>query len=183
MDLSTTALLALFIIALVPLLPTEVALLGLGVAAANAEVDLAPVILVAAVGCFLSDQFLYALARKRGVALLDRLRRRPSVDNGVRWISERAERNPRAILVISRWIPSGGTIGALLAGVLRWRRGPFMAASAVGVVLWSTYVTMLGYLGGQFVQQPGVSLLISLAVAATLAAAAGIAVRRGVKSV
>jgi len=182
-DASTAALLLLFVIALVPLVPTEVALLGMGVAAAQGEVGLAPAIAVAAAGCFLSDQVLYSFARTRGITVLDRLRKRRNVDNGLRWIDRHAGQHLRAILVVSRWLPSGGTVGSLLAGALHWPRGQFVAASAIGVTLWSTYVALLGYLGGQFVQEPGVSLLVSLAVAAALGAGLSVVVRKRVENV
>lgn len=180
MDVATTGLLALFVIAVVPLIPTEVALLGMGVAAAHGEAGLVPVIAVAAVGCFLSDQALYLAARRGGMPLVERARKRKAADNALRWITEHAENHLRAILIISRWLPSGGTVGALLAGALRWPRGPFLSASAVGVVLWSTYVALLGYFGGQFVQQPGMSMLISLAVALVIGSVFGAVVRRQV---
>jgi membrane protein DedA with SNARE-associated domain len=44
----------------------------------------------------------------------------------------------------------------------------FATASAIGATLWVSYATLLGYLGGQLVQQPGISLLFSLGVAAAL---------------
>ncbi|OZM73345.1 hypothetical protein CFN78_10895 [Amycolatopsis antarctica] len=182
MDASTAALLVLFVIALVPLVPTEVALLGMGVAAAQGQAELLPAIVVAAVGCLLSDQVLYQLARHRGVTVLDRLRRRRNVDNGLRWIDRHAEDHLHAILVIARWLPSGGTVGSLLAGAMRWPRMQFLTASAIGVTLWSGYVALLGYLGGQFVQEPGVSLLISLAIAAALGACLSAVVRRRVEN-
>ncbi|WP_199429942.1 DedA family protein [Qaidamihabitans albus] len=169
MDVSTVSLLALFGIAVVPLLPTEVALIGLGVAAAARGDSLLPVILVAAAGCLISDHVLYTLGRHGGASALDRVRRRSSVDAGVRWLLRHLERRPVSVLVIARWLPSGGTAGALLAGSLRRPQIGFLVASSVGVLLWSTYAAALGYLGGQFVREPGISLLVSLGVAALLA--------------
>ena len=73
---STAGLLVLFVVALVPLLPTEVTILGMGVAAAQGGTSLALVIAVASAGCVLSDQALYALGRFGGRAVLTRLSRR-----------------------------------------------------------------------------------------------------------
>lgn len=168
MNLSTTELLVLFVVALVPLLPTEVTLIGMGVASAQNDSTLVPVILVAAAGCLVSDLVLYTLGRSGGSGMLTKLRRRPSIDAGVGWVDGHLQQHPRPVLVIARWLPSGGTIGALLAGSLRWPVAVFATASAIGATLWVSYATLLGYLGGQLVQQPGISLLFSLGVAAAL---------------
>jgi membrane protein DedA with SNARE-associated domain len=167
MNLSTTELLVLFVVALVPLLPTEVTLIGMGVASAQSDTSLLPVILVAAAGCLVSDMALYTLGRSGG-GMLARLRKRPSIDAGVGWVDGHLQQHPRPVLVVARWLPSGGTIGALLAGSLRWPIAVFLTASAIGATLWVSYAALLGYIGGQIVQQPGISMLFSLAVATLL---------------
>jgi membrane protein DedA with SNARE-associated domain len=168
MNLSTTELLVLFVVALVPLLPTEVTLIGLGVASSQHDTTLLPVILVAAAGCVVSDVVLYTLGRSGGSGMLAKLRRRPSIDAGVGWVDGHLQQHPRPVLVVARWLPSGGTIGALLAGSLRWPIAVFLTASAIGATLWVSYAALLGYVGGQLVQQPGISMLFSLGVATLL---------------
>ncbi|AXB45748.1 DedA family protein [Amycolatopsis albispora] len=163
------ALLALFVIAVVPLLPTEVALIGLAATAAQQEESVLPVLVVAVTGCLVSDQLVY-LAGARGTGLVDRLRRRPSVASGLHRLAETSERHPRAPLVLIRWLPGGGTIGALVAGALRWPFRHFLAASAIGVTLWCAYIATIGYLGGSLIDEPAVGLLASLAVAVGLGA-------------
>lgn len=177
MDVYSAGLLALFVIALVPLLPTEVALIGMGVAAAQQEWALVPVVLVAAVGCLLSDQFLYTLARRGGPPVLERWGNRPGFQAGLAWLARQSESRERPVLIIARWLPSGGTVGALLAGSLRWPRRTFLTASAIGVTLWSGYTALIGYLGGRLVQEPGISLLLSLGVAILLGAAISLTLR------
>jgi membrane protein DedA with SNARE-associated domain len=175
---STAALLVLFVVALVPLLPTEVTLLGMGVAAAQHEISLLSVIVVAVVGCVLSDQSLYAVGRFGGLHVLTRMRERPGIDAAVSWVDGHLRQHPRPVLVVVRWLPSGGTVGALLAGSLRLPMAAFLAASVIGVTLWTSYVAMLGYLGGRIVQQPDISLLVSLGVATLLGAAITFALKR-----
>jgi membrane protein DedA with SNARE-associated domain len=176
-DVYTAGMLALFVIALVPLLPTEVALIGMGVAAAQQEWSLVPVVLVAAVGCLLSDQFLYTLARRGGPSVVDRLGNRRGVGAGLDWLTRQSESHARPMLIVARWLPSGGTVAALLAGSLRWPPRTFLTASAIGVTLWSGYTALLGYLGGQLVQEPGLSLLLSFGVALLLGTGISLAVR------
>jgi membrane protein DedA with SNARE-associated domain len=168
MNGSTAALAVLFVIALVPLLPTEFTLLGMGVAAAEQETTLLPVIAVAAVGCVLSDHILYAVGRFGGPHVLTKLRKRQTLDTGVRWLDGHLQRRPAPVLIVARWLPSGGTVGALLAGSFRWPMATFFSASVIGVTLWTSYVAVLGYLGGRVTQQPEFSLLISLGIATVL---------------
>jgi membrane protein DedA with SNARE-associated domain len=177
-DLTTAGLLALFVVAVVPLVPTEMMLVGMGVAVAQHGSSLLPVIAVGTLGCVLSDQSLYVAGRVSG-KLLARLRRRHAADAVMGWLDERGREHPVTGLVICRWLPLGGSAGALLAGSLRWPPRTFAQASVLGVVLWVSYAAVLGYVGGSLVEQPAVSLLVSLGVAALLSLAAGAAFRRG----
>ena len=172
----------LFVVSLVPLLPTEVTILGMGIEAAQGGTSLALVIAVASAGCLASDQALYALGRSGGRAALDRLSRRKKIAAGLGWLDGRLQRHPRPVLVVARWLPSGGTVGALLAGSLRWPRAEFFTASAVGVTLWTSYAAFLGYAGGRIVTEPGISLLLSLAVALVLGSVITYSVRHNVKA-
>ncbi|WP_020664131.1 DedA family protein [Amycolatopsis benzoatilytica] len=178
MNTTTAGLVLLFVVSLVPLLPTEVTLLGMGIAAAQHGTPLAVVIAVASVGCLLSDQALYALGRFGGARVLSRLTRRRKLAAGLEWLDGRLQRHPRPVLVVARWLPSGGTVGALLAGSLKWRFSEFLTASAVGVLLWTSYVAILGYAGGQLIAEPGFSMALSLAVALLLGTAITFGIRR-----
>jgi len=161
----------------VPLLPTEVTLIGMGVASAQNNTTLVPVVLVAAAGCLASDLVLYAVGRSGGPRMLTKMRRRPKIDAGVGWLDGHLREHPRPVLVVARWLPSGGTVGSLLAGSLRWPMTAFLTASVIGVTLWTSYVALLGYVGGQIAQQPGVSMLFSLGIATLLGSAITIALK------
>ncbi|NIJ10002.1 membrane protein DedA with SNARE-associated domain [Saccharomonospora amisosensis] len=168
MDASTVSLLLLFGVAAVPFVPTEVALIGMGVAAAERDISLAPAVVVAVAGCLLCDYALYEVGRRAGTTVLARLSGRARVRVGVRWIEQHAGRRPMAVLVVARWLPAGGTVGSLLAGSLRWPRSVFLPASAIGVTLWSTYTATLGYLGGRLFTEPLLSFAASSLVALLL---------------
>ncbi|MEV8608528.1 DedA family protein [Amycolatopsis sp. NPDC051373] len=182
MDATTAGLVVLFVVSLVPLLPTEVTILGMGIAAAQGGTSLAVVITVATAGCLMGDQALYALGRFGGARVLERLSRRRKMAAGLAWLDGRLQRHPRPILVLARWLPSGGTVGALLAGSLRWPMGEFFSASAIGITLWTSYVAFLGYAGGELIDEPVVSMLLSFGVATLLGVAITFGVRRGARS-
>ncbi|HEX3648339.1 MAG TPA: DedA family protein [Pseudonocardiaceae bacterium] len=168
MSSSLTALITLFVVGLVPLAPTEPVLVGMGVFAASGRLSLAAVIATASVACSLSDHILYAVGRVGGARALAKLNRRPAVTAANDWLSTRVTRWGLPVLVIGRWLPAGGTVGALLTGTLRWRLARFTPASVIGSTLWSTYVALIGYLGGTLTGQPIAGLLVSLALAAVL---------------
>ncbi|HVV21877.1 MAG TPA: VTT domain-containing protein [Pseudonocardiaceae bacterium] len=179
MSSTVTALVTLFLVGLVPLAPTEPVLVGMGVFAASGRLPLAAVILVAAVACCLSDHLLYGFGRFAGVRVLDRLAgKRPSVAAAHEWLERRVTRWGAPVLVVGRWLPAGGTIGAVLTGTLRWRLARFTPASVVGSTLWSTYVALIGYLGGALTGNSLLGLLVSLGVAAVLGVVSSITVRR-----
>jgi membrane protein DedA with SNARE-associated domain len=176
---TVTALITLFVVGLVPLAPTEPILVGMGVFAASGRLPLAAVIAVAAVACCLSDHLLYGFGRFAGVRVLDRLAgRRPSVAAAHHWLTERVTRWGAPVLVVGRWLPAGGTIGAVLTGTLRWRLPRFTPASAIGSTLWSTYVAMIGYLGGALTGNSFLGLLVSLGIATVLGVVSSVVVQR-----
>lgn len=161
-------MITMFVVALVPLAPTEPMLIGMAVFASSGRFSLVEVIAVAAFGCTLSDHLLYATGRLAGVRLLDRLRGKGSVRAAGDWLGRHVTRWGAPVLVVGRWLPAGGTIGAVLAGTLRWNLPRFTPASVVGSTLWSTYVALIGYFGGALTGQPiaglGLSLLVALVV-------------------
>ena len=171
----------MFVVGLVPLMPTEPVLVGMGVlaAASHGRLSLVALIAVAAIGCSLSDHLLYFLGRFVGVRALDWLAgRRPGVAAASDWLSQRITRWGAPILVVGRWLPAGGTIGAVLTGTLRWRLVRFTPASVIGSALWSTYVALIGYLGGKLTGEPLAGFAVSLAVAAVLGTGCSVIVRR-----
>jgi membrane protein DedA with SNARE-associated domain len=171
-------LLTMFLVALVPLAPTEPVLTGMGVLAATNHVSPLWFVAVAAFGCTLSDHALYLLGRFGGRRALDRLRRRPSVDLAADFLSRHSDRWGAPILVIGRWIPGGGTVGSVLAGSLRWPLVRFTPTSVIGSTLWSAYVVLLGYLGGTVTGQPVIGILVSVGVALLIGLVAARLLRR-----
>jgi membrane protein DedA with SNARE-associated domain len=170
-------MITLFLAALIPLVPTEPVLVGMGVLAASGKVPLPVVILVATVACSMSDHLLYAFGRVAGARALSRFGR-PTMLAATDWLTHHITRWGAPILVVGRWLPAGGTIGAVLTGTLRWRLARFTPASVVGSALWSTYVALIGYFGGQLTGAPLTGLILSLAIAAVIALASALLLKR-----
>ncbi|MER5261469.1 VTT domain-containing protein [Actinosynnema sp. NPDC002837] len=172
-----TAFVVLFVVAVVPLAPTEAVLIGYGVLAASGELSLTAVIAVAALGCTLSDFVNFGVGRGVGLRALERVGRRPGPRAVIAWTAERLATRGESILVAVRFVPGGGLVGAVLAGSLRWRLRRFAPIAAVGATLWSAYTATLGYFGGQLFTDPVVATLVSFAVATLVGVPIGMAVR------
>jgi membrane protein DedA with SNARE-associated domain len=177
MTVATASLLVLFVVAVVPLAPTEAVLIGYGVLAASGEMSLAGIILVAAAGCALSDFINFGIGRGLGMRALRRFNRRPGSRLTVEWIALQLGNRGESILVAARFMPGGGLIGALLAGSLRWPKRRFVPVAVLGATLWSGYTAMLGYVGGQVITEPALAMVLSFGVALLISVPAGMAIR------
>lgn len=182
MSITDATLLTMFVVAFVPLAPTEPVLASLGVLLATEHAQsgtVLEVIAVAAVGCCLSDHLLYGFGRFTGGRILDRLRRRPAPAAAIDWLNRNSRRWGVPVLIVGRWLPAGGTVGAILAGALRWPLRRFTPCSMIGSTLWSCYVVAIGFMGGTVAGQPLAGIALSLAVALLLGTASGQLLRRG----
>ncbi|MFI5783260.1 DedA family protein [Nocardia sp. NPDC051570] len=171
MDLA--ALITAFVVAILPVAPTEPTLVGLGALASVMHVSPIDVIVVGGLGCSVSDHLLYAVGRWGGTRVLGWLSRRRAIGRATTWLVDGAEHWGVPMLVGARWLPAGGSAGSVLAGTLRWRLRRFTPVSLTGSLLWACYATMLGYLGSTFTGNPLAGLAISLIIAVIV----GLAVR------
>jgi membrane protein DedA with SNARE-associated domain len=160
--------------AVLPLLPSETAMIVCGIQAARGELSLGWVIALGAAGAFAGDNTSYALGRWVGQPVIGRFfsgeRARERLDWAKRFLKERGS----YVLVVARFIPGGRTATTFTSGVVRlpWmmRFAPYILVAAV---LWAVYGAMLGYLGGRvFRDQPIYALLVAFGIAALVAAGA-----------
>ncbi|MBO0855008.1 MAG: VTT domain-containing protein [Nocardia sp.] len=167
MDLA--ALVTAFVVAVLPVAPTEPTLVGLGALASVAHVSPLAIILVAGLGCSISDHMFYAAGRWGGPRLLGLLSRWGAADRMTTWLVARAQSCGGPVFIGARWLPAGGSAGAAVAGTVGWSLRRFTPTSLVGSMLWSSYAALLGYLGSSFTGNPlaglGISLLVMAAVA------------------
>jgi membrane protein DedA with SNARE-associated domain len=128
----------------------ETVLLLAGASAHLELLDLRAVVAVAALGAFLGDNFFFLLGRRFG----------PPVTKRFPWVAAAV---PRVDRLLQRW-RWGAVIGLRFMYGLRMA-GPvligagtmpawgFMAANAVGAVLWAALIGGLGYFGGHAVEE------------------------------
>jgi membrane-associated protein len=150
--------------ALIPLLPSETAVIALGVATAgSADPRAALLVALAAFGAFVGDNAAYLLGRRFGPAAA---RRVFAGERGMRrrgWAERSLHRFGARIIIGCRFIPGGRTAITLTCGLVGYPRRRFVAATACAAVIWASYAFFIGRLGGKaFEDRPWAGLLLAL---------------------
>lgn len=149
--------------AIFPVLPSETAVIALGVATAGStDPRIALLVASAAAGAFLGDNLCYLLGRRFGPRVE---RRFFSSEKGVRrrqWAERSLARFGTQIIIVCRFIPGGRTAVTLSCGLIGYSRRRFVAATAAAAVIWALYAFFLGRLGGAaFEDRPWLGFLVA----------------------
>jgi membrane protein DedA with SNARE-associated domain len=153
-------------------LPSEAAVIALGVATAGST-DPRAVVLVAlaAGGAFLGDNAAYVLGRRFGPAAA---RRVLAGERGARsraWAERSLHRFGARIIIGCRFVPGGRTAIMLTCGMIGYPRRRFAAATGCAAVIWASYAFLIGRLGGRvFEDRPWLGLLLALALTVVVSA-------------
>lgn len=169
--------------ALIPVLPSETAVIALGVATAgSADPRIAILVALAAVGAFLGDNLAYLLGRRYGGSAA---RRFLSGERGARrraWAERALDRFGARLIIACRFIPGGRTAVTLTCGLVGYPRRSFIAATGCAAVVWASYAFFIGRLGGTvFEEKPWVGLLVGLGAALVISALAEALRRAGLR--
>jgi membrane-associated protein len=135
--------------ALVPIVPSETAVITAGVVAAAGDLTLMLIVVAAAAGAFLGDNSAYLLGRLFGTRATERFFRGEKAGRRIAWADEQLHERGGELIAVGRFIPGGRTAITLTAGTLGypWRR--FAAFDAIAALGWALYCSLLGYYGGQ----------------------------------
>jgi membrane-associated protein len=138
-----------FLDALVPIVPSETAVITAGVVAASGDLSLALIIPSAAIGAFLGDNTAYFIGRRFGERAKKRFFPGEKARRRLEWADEQLRERGGQLIAVGRFIPGGRTAVSLSAGLLAypWRR--FVVFDAAAALGWATYSALLGYYGGQ----------------------------------
>lgn len=167
--------------AMFPLLPSETIVIAAAVLAANGHLNIALIVIAAAVGGLLGDNGAYAVGHSGLRRLADRLLSSEKSRGRLEWARSQLQRRGVWIIVVARFIPGGRTATTYTAGTvgMPWKRR-FLVADAVAVTLWALYASALGYVGGSaFENNLWLPMLIA-AAAGLLVGGIGELVRRKV---
>lgn len=153
-----------------PAVPSESAVISVGVVAATGDADLALVIVAAGLGAMTGDHLAYALGRALGGRFAHptgrRTRRRVALEKAQGLLVRRGP----SLLIVSRYIPGGRTATTLAAGSARLRLRTFTSVTALAGSAWATTSALIGYLGGRaFEDQPLAGIAVGIGVSLVLA--------------
>lgn len=158
--------------ALLPVLPSEAAVIGLGVATAgSADPRIAVLIALAAAGAFAGDNLAYLLGRRYGGPAARRLLSGERGSHRRAWAERALSLYGARLIIACRFIPGGRTAITLTCGLIGFPRRRFAAATACAAVIWAGYAFFIGRIGGKvFEQSPWAGLLLGLATAVAVSA-------------
>lgn len=157
--------------AVLPVVPSETAVITAGVVAAAGDLSLPLVITAAAIGAFAGDNLAYGIGHRYGARITDRFFRGPKAQGRIDWAKRQLDQRGGELIAVGRFIPGGRTAVTVTAGLtgFPWRR--FASFDALAAIIWAGYAALLGYFGGRaFENQPWKGLLLALGVAFTVTA-------------
>ncbi len=157
--------------AIIPLVPGESAVVAAAVLASDGELNILLVWAAAAAGAFLGDLAGYGLGRGVGGRLLDRFVRGETGRARLRRAEEQLQRRGVPLVASAQFIPGGRNLIMIGAGSLGFPIRRFIPAEAIGVALWATFQTGLGYLGGNIFDDTLTALAVSVGIAIVVAIA------------
>jgi membrane-associated protein len=177
-DLAALAYLLVLVLAafdvVIPVLPSESAVILGGVLAWQGRLHPVPLVLAAAAGAILGDHLSYGIGRwtQRGRPQPGTLSgRQTKMARLQAWAGRQLDRRGPALLIVARFIPGGRTASTFMAGRTAYPLRRFTPATIVAGALWAGFATSLGYVGGhtfheQTLLATGLGILLAVAFAA-----------------
>ena len=160
------AVLAPALDAILPVVPSETAVITLGVATAgSADPRIALLVACAALGAFLGDNLSYLIGRRFGPWVERRFFRTEKGARRRAWAERSLQRFGMQLIVVCRFFPGGRTAVTLCCGIVGYPRRRFVVATAVAGLIWASYSFFIGRLGGKaFQDAPWVGFAVAFGI-------------------
>ena len=169
--------LALLVIldSLLPLIPSEAVLTLAGSwSGARGVPHLFTVIQIAVAAAMIGDNLCYFLGT-RLIGFVERVPDDSARGRAVSWVRLNIRRRAGTTIIVARFIPWARWFMTIMLGSVRYPWRWFFLYDTIGVLIWATQATLIGYLGGRmFSDYP----LIGMAVGITLGTLAGLMIQR-----
>jgi membrane protein DedA with SNARE-associated domain len=151
---------------LIPLVPSETAVITGGVLASSGDMHLSLLIVAGALGAVAGDNTAYLLGRYFGEPLQRRFFASDRAQERVRWAERQVGERGGTLIIAGRFIPGGRTVVTLASGSLRMRWRRFISFDVLAGAIWASYAAGLGYFGGKaFERAPWKGLLLAFGIA------------------
>jgi membrane-associated protein len=166
-------LLVIFAIALldsvIPIVPSETAVIIGGVAAGQGEQSLPLVILAGALGAFCGDNTAYVIGRRFSPLINRRAERREKTRSRLDWASRQIRERGGLLLITARFIPGGRTALTVSSGLTRQSHWWFAKWVALAALIWAGYAACLGAIfGNRFKDNHTVAFLLAFGAALSI---------------
>lgn len=149
----------------IPVIPSEVMVIGLGALSATGSPNIVALAAAVVAGGIAGDQVTYVLGRKAGRHLTN-----PKLAAARAKAETALLRYGGSAILIGRFLPYGRTASALTAGSVSMPRGKYRLFTALAGVAWAAYAIGLGRLGGAtFAHQPLIGAAFGAALGFALA--------------
>jgi membrane-associated protein len=173
-DASGWAYAVVFLLALLdavlPVVPSETAVITAGVVAASGHLSLLLIVVSAAAGAVAGDNIGYLVGRRFGPAVTRRFFRGEKARQRLSWARRQLGERGGQLILVGRFIPGGRTVVTLSAGMLHFPWSRFVIFDAVAALVWALYAAFLGYFGGRaFENAAWKGLLLALGVGFAIA--------------
>lgn len=169
--------LALLVIldSLLPLVPSEAVLTLAGSwSGARGVPHLFTVIQIAVAAAMIGDNLCYFLGT-RLIGFVERVPDDSARGRAVSWVRLNIRRRAGTTIIVARFIPWARWFMTIMLGSVRYPWRWFFLYDTIGVLIWATQATLIGYLGGRmFSDYP----LIGMAVGITLGTLVGLMIQR-----
>jgi len=155
--------------AVIPLFPSETAVIAGGVLCADSKMLLGVLIPAGAIGAVLGDNTAYLIGRHFCEPIRRRFFKTEKARNRLRWAERQLQERGGELIVTGRFIPGGRLVVTFTAGSLEmpWRR--FVLFDVVACTIWASYASLLGYFGGAtFAHSTWKALLLAFGIAAAV---------------
>lgn len=168
-------LLVIFTVALldsiVPIVPSETAVIIGGVAAGQGEQFLPLVIVAGASGAFVGDNIAYLIGRQFKGRVEAWAGRKPKRAEQLVRYGNGIKKRGGLLLITARFIPGGRTLLTLSCGITHQPRRWFMTWVAIAAVVWASYAAVLGFVfGTAFEDNHTMAFLAAFAAAMSITA-------------
>ncbi|WP_129668928.1 DedA family protein [Phytoactinopolyspora endophytica] len=140
--------------AVVPIVPSEVAVVAAGTLAAAGELDVVAVLIAAAGGALVGDCAVYLIGRHTLPGVLARSRLGRRVQRSVERAYMRMGSASSAAIIAGRFIPLGRTASSAAAGMAGVSPQRFLLCGAIGGSAWASWMLGIGYVTGSVTDVP-----------------------------
>ena len=138
-----------FLDSVVPVVPSETAVILGGIAAGQGHLNIVAVIACAAAGAALGDNTAYALGHRFSSRIQEWYARKPKRAAQLAWAENQLRTRGGSLLLTARFIPGGRTVITVTSGITRQPRRRFVLFVVLACVVWASYAGILGFAAGE----------------------------------